>query len=194
MGQRSQIYVRYEKDGKNYLTARYYQWNYGERMISRCRWTVEWIKNHIEFDWFFTGQKETLMRYMDVNFDMRDVTIGNDIVKECNEYCKDIDCSFNDCVFKCQDNNDGKLFIHIKEGKIKYAFLDHDCNIDEIMDAEQYMAWDRDNWIDDDFLDDEEKETVKTNLEEIEKLATLMTKEEVEDFIGCIYEEEIKPF
>ena len=50
MGQRSQIYVRYQKDDANYLVARYYQWNYGERMISRCRHTLEWIREHIRFD------------------------------------------------------------------------------------------------------------------------------------------------
>lgn len=33
MGQRSQIYVVAKKDNKYYLTANYYQWNYGERMI-----------------------------------------------------------------------------------------------------------------------------------------------------------------
>ena len=81
MGQRSQIYVRYEKDGKNYLTARYYQWNYGERMISRCRWTLEWIKEKLKYDWYFTNQKELLMRHMDVNFDMKSIVLGTDIGK-----------------------------------------------------------------------------------------------------------------
>ena len=34
MGQRSQIFVRYqETDGTRKLVARYYGWNYGERMI-----------------------------------------------------------------------------------------------------------------------------------------------------------------
>lgn len=196
MGQRSQIYVRYEKDGKNYLTARYYQWNYGERMISRCRWTIEWIKENLKYDRYFIREKEKLMRYMDVNFDMKDIVIGSDIIKEYNEdgYCKDSDYSFSDYVFKYQDNNDGKLFIHVKDGKIKYAFLDSDCSADEIMDAEQYMAWNCENWIESEYIDDEYKETIKTNFKEIEKLAALMTKEEVEDFIGCIYEEETKPF
>lgn len=34
MGQRSQIYVRYNE---KLLFARYFQWNYGTRMISRAR-------------------------------------------------------------------------------------------------------------------------------------------------------------
>ena len=41
MGQRSQIYVRYTNEkGEHFLTARYFGWNYGERMISRARHTL----------------------------------------------------------------------------------------------------------------------------------------------------------
>lgn len=46
MGQRSQIYVRYNKKDMNgvnckKLIANYYQWNYGERMISRATGGVQ---------------------------------------------------------------------------------------------------------------------------------------------------------
>lgn len=34
MGQRSQIYIRYENGEKKGLIANYYSWNYGEKMIS----------------------------------------------------------------------------------------------------------------------------------------------------------------
>ena len=38
MGQRSQIYVRFNKEnGQSGLIANYYGWNFGERMISRAR-------------------------------------------------------------------------------------------------------------------------------------------------------------
>lgn len=45
MGQRSQIYVIY-KDNQNRdcISATYFQWNYGERMISRARYLMGWIK------------------------------------------------------------------------------------------------------------------------------------------------------
>ena len=43
MGQRSQIYVIAKKNNEYYMTANYYQWNYGERMISRVRGTLEQI-------------------------------------------------------------------------------------------------------------------------------------------------------
>lgn len=58
MGQRSQIYIRYNVNyvygsatdhpkTQNFkgLIARYFQWNYGERMISRARYIIEEIKD-----------------------------------------------------------------------------------------------------------------------------------------------------
>ena len=193
MGQRSQIYVRYYKDGKYYLTARYYQWNYGERMISRCRYALEWIKEHVDhgWDWYLTTETEKLKRILDTNFDMKDVVLGCDIIKEWEEYCKDDSwggCPLNDYIFLSQDNNDGKLFIDIKDGVIKYAFLDWSCNIDKIMTASKYMDWDSKGWRTSEYIDEEQKELCKENLKEIKKLAKLMTKEEIENFINYNYE------
>lgn len=192
MGQRSQIYVRYTKDGKHYLTARYFQWNYGERMISRCRYSLEWIEKTISANWYFTKEKTKLERILDVNFDMVDVQLGCDIVKEFLEYGDDY--SFIDYIFKMQDNNDGKLFIDISDGQLKYCFLDYDCNTENIMDAAGYMAWNSENWEQSKYIDDEQKERCRENLKVIGKIAELMTTEETEDFINCIYEEEPKPF
>lgn len=189
MGQRSQIYVRCFKDGKYYLTARYYQWNYGERMISRCRYALEWIKEYMEYDWHLTTETKKLKRILDTNFDMKDVVLGCDIIKEWKEWCCDYpEDKFNDYVFKGQDNNDGKLFIDIKDGIIKYAFLDWDCNTNKIMSAAQYMNWDSKGWRASEYIDDEQKAACESNIKEIKKLATLMTKEEVENFINCEYE------
>lgn len=187
MGQRSQIYIRYYKDEKYYLTARYYQWNFGERMISRCRYSLEWIKEHVDngWDWYLTTNTEKLKRILDVNFDMKDIVLGCDIIKEHKEYFQEDD--FNDFVFKFQDNNDGKLFIDIKDGIIKYAFLDYDCNTENIMSASKYMNWDSKGWRTSKYIDEEQKELCKENLKEIKKLAKLMTKEEVEDFINYKY-------
>lgn len=190
MGQRSQIYIRYNKDGKNYLTAKYYQWNYGERMISRCKHTIEWIKEILNYDWHLTTDTEDLKRILDVNFDMGSVAIGSDIVKEYaeDEYWRK-ECSFNEFVFNRQDNNDGKLFISIKNGIVKYAFLDYDCNTEHIMNAEQYLNWDYEGWILSSYLDDEQKLTCFNNIKAIAEMAELMTQEEVEDFINCNYEQ-----
>lgn len=189
MGQRSQIYVRYHKDGKNYLVARYYQWNYGERMISRCRHSIEWIEMMIPYDWYFTTETEKLKRVLDVNFDMKDVALGCDIVKEYNEdtYWKDKNYSLNEYVFECQDNNDGKLFIDIKDGIVKYAFLDSECHTEHIMNAEQYMNWDCENWLTNEYIDEEDKLICVNNINTINTAAQLMTEEEIEDFIHCEY-------
>lgn len=190
MGQRSQIYVRYNKDGINHLIARYYQWNYGERMISRCKHSIEWIKSILDYDWYLTTETEKLKRILDVNFDMQDIVMGSDIVKEYeeSEYWRE-ECSFNEFVFKSQDNNDGKLFIDIKNGIVKYAFLDYDCNTEHIMNAEQYLNWDYEGWITNPYIDDEQKLMCFNNIKEIAAMAQLMTQEEVEDFINCDYQQ-----
>ena len=187
MGQRSQIYVRYQKDGINYLTARYYQWNYGERMISRCKHTIEYIKEIMEYDWYFTTQTEELKRYMDVNFDMQSIVIGHDIIKEWEDCSWKDETTFNKYVFLEQDNNDGKLFIDIKDGIIKYAFTDYDCHTEHIMDAHKYMDWDYEDWMDSEYLDDEARQTCIENFKAIKSLADLMTQEELEDFINADY-------
>jgi len=195
MGQRSQIYVRYTKDGKHYLTARYFQWNYGERMISRCRHSLEWIEAYKKYDWYFTREKTKLERILEVNFDMKDIQITCDIVKEYIEECdyKD-ESSFKEYVFTEQDNNDGKLFIDVSESYLKYCFLDYDCNTENIMDAVGYMDWNNENWEQGEHIDDEQKELCWDNIRAIEGIAELMSAEEIEDFINCIYEEEPKPF
>ena len=83
MGQRSQIYVKY---GNKLVVANYYQWNYGERMISRARHGIEYIKdNLIKYkEWLFNNSYEMkrLGRIFDANFDMKDVQISQDIVQE----------------------------------------------------------------------------------------------------------------
>lgn len=192
MGQRSQIYVRYQKDDTNYLVARYYQWNYGERMISRCRHTLEWIKEYLRYDWYLTTETETLKRYLDVNFDMKSIVIGSDIVKEWEEWDYKEETTFNDFVFLQQDNNDGKLFIDIKDGVIKYAFVDTECHTEHIMNARQYMDWDYEDWRCSEYIDDDAKKTCEDNLKVIAEIAELMTEQELEEFITADYEP--KPF
>lgn len=194
MGQRSQIYVRY---GKKLVIANYYQWNYGERMISRARYGIEYIKeDYLKYKyWIFnnTDYIRKLSRIFDVNFDMKDIVISQDIVKEWKEQFPEDD--FNDYVFRFPGNNDGKLFVDISEdGVIKYAFIDWECNTNNIMDAEQYMDWDSEGWEQSQYIDDEQKILCKENLKEINKIATLMTKEEVEDFINYKYMDEVPLF
>lgn len=194
MGQRSQIYVKYNK---KLVIANYYQWNYSERMISRARYGIEYIKeNYLEYrDWIFndTSYLKKLSRIFDVNFDMKDVALSQDIIEEWKaDFSED---NFNDFVFKLQGNNDGKLFVDISEdGIIKYVFLDYECDTDHIMSARQYMNWNDKGWKQSEYIDDEPKVLCEENLKEIDKMAVLMTKEEVEDFINYDYGMEVLPF
>ena len=48
MGQRSQIYIRIIDENNNItLIAKYFQWNYGEKMISRAKYGIEYIKENL---------------------------------------------------------------------------------------------------------------------------------------------------
>ena len=141
MGQRSQIYVRFtDKEGKKHLFARYYGWNYAERMVSRAKHSIEWIKEMLNYSYVFTAEPQRLIRILDVNFDMQDVVISQDIVQEWKDDFSEE--NFNNFVFKWQDNNDGKLFIDIDENEstIKYAFTAQ-YKMDRCMSAAQYMTW-----------------------------------------------------
>lgn len=194
MGQRSQIYVRYNK---KLIVTNYYQWNYGERMISRARYGIEYIKeNYLKYkDLVFNDACyiKKLSRIFDVNFDMKDIEISQDIIEEWNQYYHEE--NFNDSVFKTQDNNNGKLFVDIFEDEtVKYAFLDCNCNTEHIMNATQYMDWDNKDWRQSEYIKDEQKILCEENLKKIGEMAALMTKEEVEDFINYDYGMESLPF
>ncbi len=187
MGQRSQIYVRCNK---KLVVANYYHWNYAERMISRARWGIEYIKNILigYKDYIFNDPyyMQTLSRVFDTNFDRKEVQISTDIIEEWKEQFPDD--NFNDVVFRWQDNNNGKLFIDIfEDGTIKYAFLDRKCDTGNIMSASQYMNWDCEDWKENEYIEDEQKILCKNNLKVIEEIAVLMTQDEVEDFINYDY-------
>lgn len=178
MGQRSQIYVRYNKNNtQKGLIANYYGWNYGERMISRARWGIEFIKEHFKYiadpKYRWMSSKWNVMhvsRIFDANFDMHDIAISSDIVKELLDFFsvsldsdtvkEDFQAAlakeakenqieyrlarqvFLEDVITKHDNNDGKLLVDIQDSGIKYCFLDSDADIDNIMDAATYMVWD----------------------------------------------------
>lgn len=190
MGQRSQIYVRFNNGDKKGLIANYYQWNYGERMISRARWGIECIKACLEYNWYYQQKSNItkLSRIFDTNFDMKDIQISHDIInKYKEEFSKE---NFNEFVFKMQDNNDGKLIVDIEGNKIKYAFLDWDANSDIIMDGESYMIWNNNNnekWKESKCLSKKDIHTCENNIKFISENAILMTKDEVEEFINYNY-------
>lgn len=162
MGQRSQIYVKVnvtdEKGNtKTDLTARYYQWNYRERMISRARSITEWVSEHLNY---WTYERDKLPAIMAINFDMGDKVDTLDILKETCEYMgfrkdkigwevptsenKDV---FNSSIFDEQDNNNGQFFLEVsynektKEKEMKYAFRELGYP-DMPMDAYEYLVTD----------------------------------------------------
>lgn len=192
MGQRSQIYVRETVNGVTNLVARYYQWNYGSRMVSRCKYTLEWLKEYSEERIPILPEKEKkLVRILDTNFDMVDTMISADIIDEYYELYPEE--PFNEAIFFFQDNNNGKLLIDLKDGVLKYAFLDRDAHSNYIMNAEQYMNWDEGiNWRENEHLKENgEVDLCKANFPIIEQLGTLMTREEVEEFLSFDYEKHI---
>ena len=197
MGQRSQIYVRFPvKNGDKKLLANYYQWNFGERMISRARYGIEWVIERVEYlPWFFTFESNviSMSRIFDTNFDMKDIQLSGNIIDEWNELFSDE--SFNEFVFKMSYNNDGKLFIDITANGLKYAFTDNNLDTDNIMNGDSYMCWDSpysDKWMEK--LSKNVARKCHNNIKFISKNAKLMTKEELEEFINYDYGYEGLPF
>lgn len=151
MGQRSQIYVIY-KDNQNRdcISATYFQWNYGERMVSRARYLMGWIKSQNSFyvadsyNVFPLSYVANKIRYIaSVNFDYKDVIIGQDLIEEWKDYKQGgvLNTDLNDYIFNA-DNNDGCLFIDARIPKqLRYAFTTYDYK-DGVMGPEAYLKWD----------------------------------------------------
>lgn len=183
MGQRSQIYVKVDDE---LIIANYYQWNFAERMVSRARYGIEHIMYGVKngYMWLFTTPSDILKlsRVFDVNFDYKDVAISTDIMQEYKEYGEGY--SFAEYVFDVQDNNDGKLFIHIDTEKktVKYAFTDYDGGTP--MTVDEYMRWEDESMIEPYTTRFKKSElaTYNRNKKYIEKNAQLMTIKELEKF------------
>lgn len=186
MGQRSQIFVRYEDNGQKKMIARYYQWNYAERMISCARYGIEWLKEMYEYP-FEIARK--LYRILDTNFDMIDCVISSDIIKEfVDDDWENEGYTLNNFMFYAQDNNNGKLFIDVlSNGTIKYAFLNYDNK--KIMSGTEYMRWDRGkDWKNPtEYFDQEDVDICIKNIKEINKMATKMTADEAKEFMETDY-------
>lgn len=182
MGQRSQIYVKY--NGK-LIIANYYQWNYGERMISRARYGIEYLKYYVDNGYTFQFESEReiekFRRYFDVNFDMKDIVMSVDIFKEYEDFKKYYP-NFEEYAYFKQGNNDGKLLIDIRDENIKYAFVDCTFDMENIMTAEKYIDWNTEGKAEE-HLSKEDMETLEENIKAINEAAELMTREEVERFV-----------
>ena len=188
MGQRSQIYIRYNVKGNKGMIPRYYQWNYGERMNSRARGIIETIKNsYLKYTILWEGGIgiEKLSRICDVNFDMRDIVMSQDIIKEVKEvWDGDLYYLFH------QHNNDGQLLIDVTDDGIKYGFIPY-CDAEFPMDPERYMEWNNDAEVSWDtprrYMAKEIILYTKENIKYIMENAELMTAEEMKKFLTADY-------
>lgn len=184
MGQRSQIYIRIiDEDNNKILIAKYFQWNFAERMISRARHGIEYIKDNLKYINQDSVQ-EKISKIFDVNFDMQSVVSSTDILQEVREQFWENKKLMNDYIFQCQDNNDGKLFIDCdqKSGEVKFCFTDYDLNI---LTPKEYMNWDGvKGW-------EKEFPYCKENINYINENAKLMTDTELEEFMQYDYSKQI---
>lgn len=207
MGQRSQIYIKWNVNSNNLgnqigAIARYFQWNYGERMISRARAIIEALKDdYMVFPFLFddTWNKKKLVRIAETNFDMRDIEPSIDIFEDYENYGDG--CDFSGYVFYGQDNNDGQLFIDVTDSGIKYAFaLEYSMESGyKPINAEQYMKENIGDYTESGDWRVSAKEYgyldyTEGNIEYISKNAQLMTAEEIAKFIEDVQEmHEAKP-
>jgi len=196
MGQRSQIYLKYPigDKGKFGLIANYYGWNYGERMISRAAYAIRYLTGMYlpEYGFMNEDQVEKMRRYLDVNFDMHDIVMSTDLIREYEDSNSSSGCL--DYVFN-QANNDGRLFLDCVLRKehdrtvceIRYCFTDCEYNI---LDAEQYMEWESESLVDHwrKLLPHDAIVTCDQNMEYIMENAVLMDEDELYEMMHFPYE------
>lgn len=184
MGQCSQIYVVYnDYENEPHINATYFQWNYGERMISRARYTLGWIQSH--FDLFSNLSSVAYkLRYIEsINFDYKDVVVGRDLVEEWRKFGYKDSTSFNDYIFNC-DNNDGCLVIDARDkNQLKYCFTEYDIQNSRTMGPVGYMKWDSTPY------KDRNLKSTKSNVHWITHHAKLMSTEELKEILNMAFEE-----
>lgn len=172
MGERSNIFVRIRakkrSSDKNYkmetFFGLYYQWCYGERMISRLRSAIDFVDSNIS-GWHgeyvvSNEQIDKFKRYLAINFDMQDILTPTDLVPDLvndvmNGYATEKADIFD------QAENHGFIYIDItlddpekkfgeNNAKIKYAFVgneykDKNGNVPPVRSVEQFADDDMGN-------------------------------------------------
>jgi hypothetical protein len=121
---------------------------------------------------------------------MKDILMSSDIIGEWKDEYQDH--NFNEIVFKDQDNNDGQLFIDVTCKGIRYCFTRFPGDY-EPMSAEEYMKWNceydgRPNWHKPgQYMSKETIGYTEENIKKLDEAATVMTAEELKDFIDGDY-------
>lgn len=189
MGQRSQIYVAINGN----LIASYFQWNYGERMISRVTGTIQWLKSMQKYLSLFDHEEyqERLRRIMEVNFDMHDIVLSHNILEWAKKDVKNETMDLNNWIFECIDNNNGSAFIDVTEDKIKYCLVpgweeaDNEQDVlKKAISAKEYLELASPNFLNPEssYFDSDTVYYCLDNLNYLKKNAELMTQEELEEF------------
>lgn len=166
MGERSNIFVRMR--GKNYgdktfkhetFFGLYYQWCYGERMISRLRSAVDFIHTYLDDSRADRVTDKDLVskfkRFLAVNFDMRDVVEPVDLIPEA---VKDVKLGYinSKADIFAQEENHGFIYIDVtvdgsanklssdNKAVVKYAFVQYEGGEKEtpIMSVTQFADHD----------------------------------------------------
>lgn len=191
MGERSDIFVRIRAKEKTadkrykheVFFGLYYQWCYGERMISRLRSAIDFVDSDIS-GWHgdYAVSKNTtdkFKRYLAINFDMKDILDPVDLIPDAvNDVMRGY-ANENADIFD-QPENHGFIYLDItiddpdkkfgeNKAKIKYAFVDNeykdkDGKVPPILSVENFadhdMGKDERKWYEPDPYWDERGMTV----------------------------------
>lgn len=169
MGERSDFFVRIrakEKTSDKFYKHQaffglYYQWCYGERMISRLRSAIDFVESDISGrhgSYAITKeQMDRFKKYLAINFDMKDFVEPTDLIPETvDDIIQGYDTAKSD-VFD-QAENHGFIYLDItlddpdqkfgdNKAKIKYAFVETEWHnkkhpLPPVMNVEQFADWD----------------------------------------------------
>ena len=181
MGQRSEIYVAFEmEDGHKKIAARYFDWNYGERMISRVRYTVLWLQNR-----YSAIDKNDLISIIETNFDIIDHIPSAQIEPTLLSPFK---LHFGEESWL----NDGRAFIYRNlKGEVKYCFTDNHNFIP--LDCDGYMLFDTEcnyefaQWKNEEYKNSKKMSKCRKNIKWLSNHASVMTQEELNDFLSSKY-------
>lgn len=163
MGERSDIFVRIRAKEKTtdkrykheVFFGLYYQWCYGERMISRLRAAIDFAHSDLNWRPCISMSKERIEKFKQVlrtNFDMRDIIDTIDLVPDAIDNLKQGYDTVDADIFS-QAENHGFIYLDItiddpdgKFGestpKVKYAFVKNEGKEYPIMDVVQFADWD----------------------------------------------------
>lgn len=154
MGQRSQLYIRYNK--KRTLVARHLQWNWGTYMINRATQILDYLSKNVENEYSEFSSKSFDDEHKKLKYHKKD--LDKEILKslvEMNLTIGSCVSSYNiledyeDNTFKItpeqEDNNDGIFIVDLIEDnegnvvKIKYGFSLWQQDDFKMITAQEYL-------------------------------------------------------